>query len=77
MQRPTFDPLITYTGTPTLYGELTPDITSVSLVISGNTIDTTATGAGSGKWVTVPFTTGLVAGTYAVTLNYTNIYGKT
>ena len=34
MDPPTFDILITYTGTPTLYGELTPKMHEINLVIS-------------------------------------------
>jgi len=72
---PTFDPLTTFTGTPTLYGELTPKIQTVSLVISGITYATT--GDGQGRWKTLPIITGLTNNTYNVTVNYTNIYGKT
>gem|GEM_PF-4114919 len=32
---------------------------------------------GPGRWKTVPFTTGLANGTYNVTINYSNVYGKT
>lgn len=46
-----------------------------TLVISGTTYPTT--GAGDGKWKTLPIITGLVNGTYNVTVNYTSIYGKT
>lgn len=52
---PTFDALTTYTGTPTLYGEYTPKMYDVSLVISGTTYQTT--GDGTGKWKTLPMIT--------------------
>ena len=77
MQIPNFDPLITSTGTPTLYGEYTPKIrlTGTTLTISGRTIQ--VTDAWSWRWKTVPFATWLSVGTYNVTLNYMNVYGKT
>jgi len=77
MNPPTFDPLTTSTGTPTLYGEYTPKtyLSGTTLTISGYTINTMTDGTGKRK--TVPFTTGLSAGTYAVTLKYTTVYGDT
>ena len=74
---PTFDTQTAFTGTPTLYGEFTPKeyLSGTTVVISGYTINTTTDGPG--KWKTVPFTTGLANGTYNVTINYSNIYGKT
>lgn len=55
MISPTFDTLTTYTGTPTLYGALSPKMYSINLVISGNTYSTT--GDGPGRWKTNPFIT--------------------
>lgn len=55
MVAPSYSPLTTFTGTPTLYGSLPAKISSVSLVISGNTY--TTTGAGNGQWKTNAFTT--------------------
>ena len=46
-----------------------------TLVIGGITYPTT--GDGTGKWMTLPMLTGITAGTHDVTLNYTNVYGKT
>jgi hypothetical protein len=74
---PTFDTQTVFTGTPTLYGEFTPKeyLSGTTVVISGYTIKTTTDG--TGKWKTVPFTTGLANGTYNVTINYSNVYGDT
>lgn len=72
---PTFDPLITNTSSPVLYGELTNDMRNISLNINGNSYATTD--AGSGKRKTSPLSPALAAGTYAVRLDYTNVYWKT
>ncbi|EKD25486.1 MAG: hypothetical protein ACD_80C00046G0013 [uncultured bacterium (gcode 4)] len=72
---PTFDVQTAFTGTPTLYGEFTPKMRNVSLIINGTTYATT--GSTGWKWQTLPMITGLANGTYNVTVNYTNVYGNT
>ena len=74
---PTFDTQTAFTWTPTLYGEFTPKeyLSGTTVVISGYMINTMSDGPG--RWKTVPFTTGLANGTYNVTINYSNVYGKT
>lgn len=71
---PSFDTQTVFTGTPTLYGELPEKIQTVDLVINDNIYPTT--GVGNGKWKTLPMMSWLADGTYNVTLNYTNVYGK-
>lgn len=77
MIAPSFDMQTAFTNMPILYGELPSRITKVDAVISGVVLSTTGTNAGTGKWRTLPYSTGFADGTYDVTLNYTNIYGKT
>jgi len=72
---PTFDPLITSSNTPTLYGHLPSKIINVSLTIDWTTYPTT--GISGNKWMTLPILTWLAAWIYDVTLNYTSVYGKT